>query len=124
MELVGEFPLRPIHSDSEHQRAKRMLRSSAGERGGDASDYKAVLVGLIAAYEKEKYAGDMPKLSAGDIVRHLLAERSMSVNALAKAAGVAQSSLSDMLNGKRDWSKSAIVRVADYLGLQRGLFLR
>lgn len=124
MELVRAFPLRPVRSDAEHQRAKHMLRGLAGERGGDAADYKAVLVGLIAAYEKVKYLPGTSELSAGEIVRHLLAERSMSVNALAKAAGVAQSSLSDMLNGKRDWSKSAIVRVADYFGLQRGMFLR
>jgi plasmid maintenance system antidote protein VapI len=54
----------------------------------------------------------------------LLAERGMSVNAFAQKVGIAQSALSDMLNGKRDWSKSAIVAVADHFGLNRGLFLQ
>jgi antitoxin component HigA of HigAB toxin-antitoxin module len=102
-----------------------VLRRLAGQRDSAAADYKAVLVGLIADYERK--AGqqlDISSLSAADIVRHLLAERSMSVNAFAKALGLSQSALSDTLNGKRDWSKSVIVRVADYFGLQPGIFLR
>ena len=63
-------------------------------------------------------------LTAAEIVRHLLAERKMSVNRLAKELEISQSALSEMLSGKRDWSKSAIVRVADYFGLERGVFLR
>lgn len=46
----------------------------------------------------------------------------MSVNAFAKDRGNSQSALSDMLNGKRDWSKSAILIVADFFGLNRGSF--
>src|SRR5947209_889544 len=117
-ELVTEFPLRPIRSTELHQRAKKMLRSLGDETDTAVRDYKTVLITLIAAYEKD--AGqrlDTSKLDASAIVYHLLAERSMSVNALAKKTQVAQSALSDMLNGKRDWSKSAIIRVADFLGL-------
>jgi plasmid maintenance system antidote protein VapI len=48
----------------------------------------------------------------------------MSVNAFAKARGISQSALSDMLNGKRQWSRSVIINIADYFGLNRDLFLR
>ena len=48
----------------------------------------------------------------------------MSVNALAKTLEISQSSLSEMLNGRREWSKQAIIRISDYFGLQPGLFLR
>jgi HTH-type transcriptional regulator / antitoxin HigA len=125
MELVRRFPLRPIRDREVHQEAKRVLRSLGGERESGAGDYKTVLVSLIADYER--HAGqrlDTSKMTAADIVRHLLAEREMSVNALAKALEISQSALSDMLNGKRDWSKAAIVRLADFFGLQRGVFLR
>jgi HTH-type transcriptional regulator / antitoxin HigA len=125
MGLVRRFPLRPIRSRGAHQEAKQVLRGLGSERDSAARDYKAVLATLIADYERD--AGqrlDTSKMTAADIVRHLLAEREMSVNALAKELEISQSALSEMLNGKREWSKSVIVRVADYFGLQRGLFLR
>jgi len=67
---------------------------------------------------------DTSGVTASDIVLHLLGERGMSVNALAATLQISQSSLSDMLNGRRDWSKQAIIRLSDYFGLQPGLFLR
>lgn len=125
VELIRAFPLRPIRSHQAHQEGKRVLRSLARQKGAAASDYKAVLVSLIESYERDAgYRIDRSTLTAADVVRHLLAERSMSVNAFAKEVGVAQSALSDMLSGKRDWSKSAIVAIADYFGLQPGIFLR
>ena len=123
--LVRAFPLRPIRTRQIHEQANRVLRSLSGERGAAVEDYKTVLVSLIEAYERD--AGlrlDTSKVTAADVVRHLLEERSMSINAFAKEIGVAQSALSDMLNGKRDWSKSAIIAIADYFRLQPGIFLR
>ena len=84
-----------------------------------------MLLSLIVEYENS--AGlrmDTSKVTAADVVLHLLDERSMSVNALAKVVGVSQSSLSDMLNARRDWSKQAIIRLSTYFGLQPGLFLK
>jgi HTH-type transcriptional regulator/antitoxin HigA len=125
LKLVKRFPLRPIRSQRAHARAKTVLRGLTGERGSAVSDYKAVLVSLIEEYER--FAGlrlDTTALSAAGIVRHLLDENNLSVNEFASRLGVSQSALSDMLNGKRDWSKSVIVRVADYFRLNPGVFLR
>ncbi len=125
LELVlNVHPLRPIRSSAEHQKAKRALRGLASDKRKVATEYKKVLASLIATYERE--AGlhmNVSKVSAARIVRHLLEERKMSVNAFANARGISQSALSDMLNGKRDWSKSVIVTVADYFGLNPGMFL-
>lgn len=125
LQLVRAFPLRPIRSVQAHQEAKGILRGLSGQRDIGVADYKAVLVSLIVDYERKSAQQiDVSRTSAADIVRHLLAQRSMSVNAFAKALGLSQSALSDMLNGKRDWSKSTIVRIAGYFGLQPGIFLR
>jgi antitoxin component HigA of HigAB toxin-antitoxin module len=124
MELVGTFPLRPIRSTQTHEQAKRMLRSLAGERGRAVADYKDVLVKLIMEYEQNAgHRMDTSGLTPADVVRHLLQERNMSVNAFAKAIGTAQSTVSDMLNGKRDWSKSAIKATSAFFGLNPRLFL-
>jgi antitoxin component HigA of HigAB toxin-antitoxin module len=123
--ILKVHPLRPIRTDEEHQKARKALRSLAGDKRQVAAEFKKVLISIIEMYERE--AGRHQKasgVSAADIVRHLLAERRMSVNALAKSRGISQSALSDMLNGKRQWSKSVIISIADYFGLNRGLFLR
>jgi antitoxin component HigA of HigAB toxin-antitoxin module len=126
LELVSRVhSLRPISSSQEHMQAIRALRSLANDKRSIAIKFKKVLGMLIERYERD--AGlqvDVSGVSAADIVRHLLAERNMSVNAFAKQRGISQSALSDMLRGKRDWSKSYIVAVADFFGLNRGLFLR
>jgi antitoxin component HigA of HigAB toxin-antitoxin module len=102
-----------------------MLRSLAGKRSPAVRDYKAVLVSLVADYERS--AGlrlNTSNVTPAQIVLHLLEERGMSVNALAKVLGIPQSSLSETLNGRRGWSKLAIIRTSNYFGLQPGLFLQ
>ena len=123
--FLNVYPLRPISTPEEHQQAKRALRGLAADKRDVAAQFKKVLIGIIEVYEREAHLKiDTSGVSAADIVRQLLAERNMSVNAFAKNRGISQSALSDMLNGKRDWSKSVIITVADYFGLNRGLFLR
>jgi plasmid maintenance system antidote protein VapI len=84
-----------------------------------------VLASLIAEYERSANLRlDTSKVTAAEIVTHLLDEHAMSVNALAKVLHIPQSSLSEMLSGRRDWSKQAIIRLSAHFGLQPGLFLR
>lgn len=123
--ILNVYPLRPIRTAQEHQQAKKALRSLAADKRKVATEFKTVLAGIIERYESEKGMQlDTSKVSAAEVVRHLLSERQMSVNAFAKNRGISQSALSDMLNGKREWSKSFIVTVADYFGLNRGFFLQ
>jgi HTH-type transcriptional regulator/antitoxin HigA len=125
LELVQTFPLRPIRTASAHRQAKAILRNLIGKRGAAVRDYKSVLVALVVDYERSaNHRLNTSKVTAADVVLHLLDERDMSVNALAKILAVSQSSLSDMINGRRDWSKQAIIRISSYFGLEPGLFLR
>lgn len=125
LELVLAFPLRPIRSRGAHQHAKAVLRGLSGKRGAAARDYKGVLASLVADYERSaNLRMNTSNITAAQIVRHLLGERDMTINALARVLNISQGSLSDMLNGRRQWSKHAIIRICDYFGLQPGLFLR
>lgn len=125
MELVRRFPLRPIRTAEGSQQAKELLRSLMGDNAPEVLDYRTVLLSLIVEYEKSATHGmDAAEHNAADIVRYLLKESGLSINAFAKKTGMSQSSLTDMLNGRRTWSKSAIVKVADYFNLDYGLFLR
>lgn len=123
--IVNLYPLRPIHNAEQHQQAKKALRSLAGDSRKDVLDYKKVLLGVIETYEREKHLQlDASGISASQVVRQLLDAHHMSVNAFAKQRGMSQSALSDMLNGKREWSKSAIANVAGCFGLNHRLFFQ
>jgi antitoxin component HigA of HigAB toxin-antitoxin module len=102
-----------------------MLRNLSNETDSVANDYKTVLLALIVKYEQDAgYRIDTSHITPADTIRFILEQREMSVNALAKAIKVSQSSLNDMLNGKRDWSKSAIIKLSDYFKLNPAMFLR
>jgi len=129
MKLINEFPLRRIKSAASHAKAaKLVLRLSnpppnePADRG--TADYLDILIDLIVDYEKRSNQRiDTSKVSAADLVRHRLDERGMSVSALAKLIAVPQSNLSDMLNGKRDWSKEAMRGLAKELNIRAERFL-
>jgi len=124
-ELCDLFPLRPIRSNRAHRKALNTLASLVAETDRDAVDYKTVLGKLIADYERDAgHRIDTSRVKAADVVRHLLAERGMSVTALAKMIKVSQGTLNDTLSGNRAWSKSMIVKLADFFGLSTDLFLR
>ena len=82
-------PLRPIGNDQEHRRAKEAHRSLARDKRKVAAQFKKVLISIIESYERERGLQlETSEVSPADIVRRLLAERNMSINALAKQGGL------------------------------------
>ena len=117
-DLVRAFPLRRITSASDHAKALVIFRQLGDKADRGTRDYVDVLVDLIADYEKRAgFAFDTSDVTAADLVRHKIAERGMSVSALAKQVGMAQSNLSEMLNGTRGWSKTAIRALSKLLNI-------
>jgi len=125
MELIGELPLRRINTATDYHRAmKLVLRLSNQEPDRGTADYLDVLVDLVADYEQRLgQTVDMADLSAADLVRHRLEQRSMSISALAREIGVPQSNLSEMLAGKRGWSKTVIRGLTKTLNIRVERFL-
>jgi antitoxin component HigA of HigAB toxin-antitoxin module len=126
MDLINEFPLRRIKTASDHSRAKRLLIRLSGQKiDRSAAQYLEVLVDLITNYEQNSgQTVDNSDLSAADLVRHRIEQRGMSVSRLAREIGIPQSNLSEMLSGKRDWSKTAIRALAMKLNIPAVRFLR
>lgn len=124
LHLVRAFPLRRITTSTEHAKANKVLRSLWGKQDRGTRDYVDVLVDLIVDYEKRAgLAFDTSHVTAADLVRHKIGERGISVSALAKEIGMAQSNLSEMLNGSRGWSKSAIRSLSKLLNIRAERFL-
>jgi antitoxin component HigA of HigAB toxin-antitoxin module len=125
MKMIAELPLRRIKTAAEHAKAMRIiLRLSSQETDRGASDYLDVLVDLVADFERRsEEAIESSTVSASDLVRHRIEERGMSVSSLARLIGVPQPNLSEMLNGKRDWSKTAIRSLSAHLNIRADRFL-
>ena len=125
-DLVKEFPLRKIRDAGEHRQALAVVARFAGRDKVDqgVADYLGVLTDLIAEYEKRAgHAIDTSKVTAAELVRHLMAENGLTTSALAREIGVGQSNLSEMLSGKREWSKTAIRGLSERFSLDPMLFL-
>jgi antitoxin component HigA of HigAB toxin-antitoxin module len=125
MELINEFPLRRLRSAADYSKAKKLvLRLSTLDANRGAADYLDVLVDLISDYEKRaKFLAESATVSAAELVRHRIEERNMSVSSLARLVGMPQSNLSEMLSGKRDWSKTAIRGLSAHLNIRMERFI-
>jgi|GEM_PF-1344528 len=124
--LITESPLRRIKTKKQHRAALATYeRLSLHPIDASTREYFDVLVIMIEEYERKFQALlGMDDLTARDLIEHRLEARGMSVNAFSKEVGVAQSALSEMLNGKRGWSKSAIIKISKYLRINPGIFLK
>jgi antitoxin component HigA of HigAB toxin-antitoxin module len=127
--LVRRFPLRRLRSTTEHAEALDVLRRVSlkyqDTRDRGVLDYLDVLAGLIDQYETEaRLKAETSHRAPGEIIRHLMAAGGLSVSRLARETGIRQSNLSEMLSGRRDFSKTAIAKLCSRFGLSPAVFFR
>src|SRR5262245_10540938 len=92
LSLVKTFPLRPIRSGKELDRAIEMLDvllRRQRELTPDEHDYLDVLSDLVERYEDEHEP--IPDVGPADMLRHLLETRGLSQSQLARATGMTDS---------------------------------
>ncbi len=132
LELVCRFPLRPIRSHAEYDRAVEVLgdlvgRADAGLTRGE-SDYTDVLSGLVHQYDQQHASilKDLGisggKISPIEALKCLMEEHGMNTISLGKlVGGSGQASL--VLRGKRELSKANIRTLARRFNVSPALFL-
>jgi HTH-type transcriptional regulator / antitoxin HigA len=120
--LLNAFPPRPIRGDEQHRRAVEVVNGLLDRPmlTPDAQDYLDVLGLLIADYEDSIYAH--PEFTPVDRLRHLMEEHALTQAELARRAGVAVTSLSDILNDKRRISPKVRAKFADCFGVSASFF--
>jgi HTH-type transcriptional regulator/antitoxin HigA len=84
-------------------------------------DYLDVLSDLIEAYESAHHR--IPDLSGPEMLRHLLTERGISQASAAREMGLAPSTVSDILRGKRGIGRKHIEAFATYFHVSPAVFL-
>ena len=123
LDLVRRFPLRPIRSDAEHDEAIAITdtlldrpRLTAPEQ-----DYLDVLSDLVEAYEEE--AVPMRPVGDAELLRFLIEQRGVTQATVAAGAGIAESTISEVLAGKRKLNRSQIAKLARFFHIEPGTFL-
>jgi HTH-type transcriptional regulator/antitoxin HigA len=124
--LMGEFPLRPIKSGAEYDRAVKIvhrlaLRESELDAGEEA--YLEVLEGLVERYDQERYPINRDAVSPTRALRMLVEQAGMSVTELGELLG-SKGAASELLSGKRkEPSKAQIARLCARFKMSAGAFL-
>lgn len=123
LELVRRFPLRPIRSERELDRAIAVIDALLDrDRLTQAEeDYLDVLGDLVERYEDEQHP--IEDVSEADMLRHLIEAKGVTQAAAARGARVAESTISEVLSGKRRLTRGQIEKLAAYFHVKRAVLL-
>jgi HTH-type transcriptional regulator/antitoxin HigA len=121
-EQIKRFPLAHIRDDHHLKGALKVIELLLRE-DLDAGEqmYLDALTDLVETYEAEHYP--MPDAPEADVLRELMAANRLSQPALAKVVGIAQSTLSAVLNGQRTLTKTHVIALAKHFGVSPAVFL-
>lgn len=117
LELVMRFPLASIKSDEHLAEAQAVIDGllCEGELDHGEEVYLDALSDLVGTYEHAHHA--IEPASDADMLRHLLEAKGVTQTQLSREAGLAKSSLSEVLSGKKAFSRQMIRKLADYFGV-------
>jgi HTH-type transcriptional regulator/antitoxin HigA len=122
LDLVKHFPLRPLRTDADLDAATLVVDSllDRAELTAPELDYLDVLGDLIEAYEAD--AVPIRPVSDGELLRFLIEQKGGTQAATAVGVGIAESTLSAVLAGKRTLTRSQIAKLARYFHIEPGAF--
>jgi HTH-type transcriptional regulator/antitoxin HigA len=114
LELIQAFPLSSIRSDEHLDEAQRVMDRLLAKGKLDVGEetYLDALSDLVGVYEDEHHA--LEPASDADMLRHLLEAKGVTQAQLSQEAGIAKSTISEILAGKRPFSRQMIRKLADY----------
>jgi len=117
LELVLAFPLATIKSDEHLEEAQQVMDGLLAK--GDLEEgeelYLDALSDLTAAYEDDHYA--IEPASDADMLRHLMEAKGVTQAQLHRDTAIAKSTISEILAGKKPFSRQLIRTLAAYFGV-------
>lgn len=121
MKFANRILLNSIKSDAQLAAAQRVIDDLLGRAETDAgcAMYVDALSDLIAVYENQHHA--IERASNADMLRHLLESNGVSQSRLARETGLPKSMISEVLAGKRPFSRGMIRKLADFFHVPAGV---
>jgi HTH-type transcriptional regulator/antitoxin HigA len=122
LKLIKAFPLRPIRTESELDRAIAVIDSLVLRDDLDPgeADYLDVLGDLVYKYEAANHP--IRPVSDSEMLRFLLDSSGVSQAELAERSRIAASTISEILAGKRRLSRRQIVTLSTLFRLSPAVF--
>ncbi len=124
LDLIRQFPLRPIRNDAEANAAAGILERYFPRADLDAgtSDYVHALATLLADYQDRQHPVDTSRITPLTMLKHLMEQNEMSTADLGRLLG--NSGLASMiLHQKRAISKANAKILAKRFGVDSGAFI-
>ena len=117
LEQILAFPLASIRSKGHLARAQTVMDRllAQGNLDDGESLYLDALSDLVATYEDEHYA--IPPASDADMLRHLLEAKGVTQAELHRKTGLPKSTISEVLAGKKPFSRQMIRKVAKFFAV-------
>jgi HTH-type transcriptional regulator/antitoxin HigA len=114
LKLVLAFPLASIKSEEHLDEAQEVMDRlvAKGQLDDGEETYLDVLSNLVAAYEDKHHA--IEPASDADMLRHLLEAKGITQAQLNRDTLIPKSMISEVLAGKRPFSRQMIRKLADY----------
>ena len=122
LELVRRFPLRPLRTDADLDAAVMVIDSLIDQDTLSApeQDYLDVLSDLVEAYETE--AVPMRPVADADMLRFLIEQKGVTQAEVAKKTRIAESTISEVLAGKRKLNRAQIGKLSRFFHVAPGTF--
>jgi HTH-type transcriptional regulator/antitoxin HigA len=121
--LVRRFRLRPIRSERDLESAIALIDELTDrELAPDEKDYLQVLSGLVERFEAEHFP--VSPVSDADMLRHLMEAKGVQQAEIARATKIAESTISEVLSGKRSLNRVHIGKLATYFHVRPDVFYR
>jgi HTH-type transcriptional regulator/antitoxin HigA len=122
LELVETFPLRPLRTDRELTRAIKVVDQllDRGKLTAEEADYHDVLSDLIARYESKEHP--MSPVPDAAMLGHLMEARGVGQTDVARATGIVNSTISEVLSGKRKLNRQQIGKLAKFFHVSPDVF--
>ncbi len=123
LELVRKFPLRPLRTDADLDTAISVIDTllDLPTLTAPEQDYLDVLSDLVEVYESETVP--MRPVGDADLLRFLIEQTGVPQATAAARAGIAESTISEVLAGKRRLNRGQITKLADYFKVEPGVFM-
>jgi HTH-type transcriptional regulator/antitoxin HigA len=120
--LIRRFPLTHIRDDGHLAKAAAMIDELLQEDLDYwAQEYLDALTDLVEVYESQHVV--IPDAPPADVLAELMRSNGISQNQLSKNTGIAQSTISAVLSGRRALTTGHMVKLGEFFNVPPAVFL-